>query len=634
MEYNFLNPHQHLQENYLHQLKETINAYNSTQIVLGEALQNAIDAIVQANDSISHQINITLNLDQSTITIYDTGIGFPNDPRLLFLGGGTKHSKKSKKLFGAIGAGIKVVLFSSTEFRLRATSDEGSFCCELSDAHNFDKDPPPDLGSDKQFPDDPSPLNCGTEVCYQFPNSTEGNPIRKFIRDMYNQCLPDGNDKKFGKTLISAVEKNIYENRFAGLMSTFLCRYTYAGDVLNRLGSKVELSDTTIYVNVICSNPLQLFGDQIGNLFDNKTQFSFEINPKYLLLSDTYKWGPKRIGSYEIPLGPGGTSVPQVANGFNTLCYNTPNAYEQLLTGTNGQLRSEVKKSIEEYRKDLFPKINGIYLTIARIPQFDAFLPGGSQRVISANGVSTIHQVNLTRGRNQQYIRCFDLVVDVNARLNYGKSQLTDNHLVNRIRRFIDDAYATTIQTAASRWVGIINQNDNEHDIFLKRKKLNVPQLASKRVPKDENDVIALFFELLGRDILKGYQSFGLSQKERYDGRFVIKQSGDEEELEEPQDDRQLSTVEFKTEVDKLFREFEQGIKNPSDLELIIAWKEGSLNSNRFYLEDIEYSKYQPNKIYHGVKSYLHDTLSGAEIQVLLLKSVIDSIRENKGRDE
>ena len=63
MEYlDLLNP-SNLRENYRHQLKQTISAYNPTQIVLGEALQNAIDAIVEA-DGAAHEINIDLSVYQ------------------------------------------------------------------------------------------------------------------------------------------------------------------------------------------------------------------------------------------------------------------------------------------------------------------------------------------------------------------------------------------------------------------------------------------------------------------------------------------------------------------------------------------------------------------------------------------
>ena len=629
---DLLNPSD-LREHYRHQLRQTISAYNPTQIVLGEALQNAIDAIVEANDGGPHEININLDLDQSAVTITDNGGGFPNDPKLLFLGGGTKRSG-NPKLFGLVGVGIKVVLFSSKKFRIRANSDQGAFHYEIVDAYKFDNESPPDLEVPSQFETDLSPSSNGTEVHYQFPGPTIDNPVGEFIQNMYDQCLPQGNDAGFGKTLTSAVQQGIYENRFAGLMISFLRRDTYAGDVLNRLNGKPELANTIIHMCVNCSNPMAIFGDKIGDLFDGKTQFSFEIDLKYLLFSDTYNWASEanRLGVFKLPLGPGGTSLPRVARGFNTLCFNSVLDYEQLLMGRDGQFPRRVRESIDEYKEKLFPKINGIFLTIARIPHFEEFLPGGSQRVISANGVVTTHEVDLTRGLNQQYVRCFDLVVDVDAELNYGKSQLTNNHLVNRIRRFVNDAYATTIQTAAAKWVGRMRTSSHEeqYDVFLSRPSLDLPQLASKKEPQDENDVIALFFELLGRGYIQGYQSFGLSQSEIYDGKFTIRRSGDQTDFA-PTDDRQLSTIEFKVTASSLIRDFEQGIKNPSALQLVIAWDEGSSDSNQFHFVDIEHSKhYQEDRVYPEVTRYLQDAETDLQIQVLLLKSVVEDIQEQK----
>ena len=623
-----------LHEYYRHRLRQTINAYNPTQIVLGEALQNALDAIVEVDDGSPHEININLDLDQKSVTVTDTGIGFPNNPSLLFLGGGTKRSG-SRKLFGLVGVGIKVVLFSSKEFRVRAHSDQGAFRYEISDAYQFEKDPPPNLQAPSQFPDDASPLNNGTEVHYRFPEHTEDNPVEQFIQNMYDQCLPRGNDSDFGKTLKLAIERGFYENRMAGLMATFLRRYTYAGDVLNGLDKKQELLNTTIHVHVTCSNPSANFGDEIGDLFDQKTQFSFEIKPKYLLVSETCNWVPQqnRPGLFRESLGRGGTNLTSTWRGFNTCLYTDAEDYEKLLTDKNGEFPKVVKESIEEYRERLFPRINGIRLTIGQIPLFDEFLPGGSQRVISANGVVTTHEVDLIRGQAQSYARSFDLVIDVDAPLNYGKSQLTNNHLISRIRRFVNDAYATTIQKAARKWgVERVNSpdDDEQNDFFLKRDDLGIPELAIKKVPRDENDVIALFFELLGREYISGYQIFGLSQMDPYDGRFLIKYKNDEDNPAEPLDDRQLTAVEFKVSASLVIRDLERETKDPRDLKLVIAWDEGSSNSDQFGFADIEHSRYYPDNVYPGVTRYLQNTKSGSQIQVLLLKSVVDEIRQTE----
>jgi hypothetical protein len=506
---DLLNPSD-FSELYRHQLKQTISAYSPTQIVLGEALQNAIDAIVEA-DGTSHEITIDLDLDKRSVKVTDTGIGFPNNPKLLFLGGGTKRDG-NPRLFGFVGVGIKVVLFSSKKFSIRGHSNDGAFCYEISNAYQFEKDPPPNLPAPSQFSNDLSPLKKGTEVYYQFPKDVAYDPVEQFMQNMHAQCLPQGNDTGFGKTLKSAVDRGFYENRFSGLMEAFLRRHTYAGDVLNYLGKKKELTDAAIKINVICSDPSDAFGDEIGELFDGKTKFAFKISPEYLLVSDNLNRVSQqnRPGLFHEALGRGGTNLTRTWKGFNFCSYFDREDYEKLLTNKHGELPKAVTESIKEYKEKLFPRINGILLTIGHIPLFEEFLPGGSQRVISVNGVATTHAIDLTRGRNQAYVRCFDLVVDMNAQLNYGKSQLTDTHLVNRIRRFVNDAYATTIQTAASNWVGRVNPptDDEEPDFFLKRDSLGIPELAVKKVPRDENDVIALFFELLGKKIPYGLPEF------------------------------------------------------------------------------------------------------------------------------
>ena len=631
MEYlNLLNP-SNLYEHYQHQLKQTISAYNPTQIVLGEALQNAIDAIVEVDDGISHEIKINLDFDQRVVTVADNGVGFQNDPSLLFLGGGTKRSGNGK-LFDFVGVGLKVVLFSSKEFSLRSRRNDEHLKFEIQDAYLFSRDSPPDLRVPPVFPQDSSPLSTqGTEISYQFPSQVAHDPFDQFIQNIYSQCLPHGSDRGFGKTLKNAVNRNQFETRFAGLLASFLLRYTYAGDVWNSLGGKSELRNTSISVEVKCSDPLQKLGSEIGDLFDGKEETSFRIEPKYLHVEDTVNWVPThdKPGLYNQPLGKGGMNLERIWKGFNIQRFSHAEDYEKLLTDRRGHLPD----AITEYRERLFPIINGIILTIGRIPIFEEFLPGGSQRVISANGVVTTHEVDLTRGRNQEYVRCFDLVIDTDAQLNYGKSQLTDNHLVGRIRRFINDAYSATIQNGAGNWVGRIDVDDDEYDYFLNRDGLNIPELATKKVPRDENDVIALFFELVGRGYIHGYQSFGLSQVDRYDGRFILRRSGDEHDPQIPADDRQLSAIEFKITASALIRDLQREAKDARDLKLVIAWDEGVSNSDQFGFADIQHSKYYPDKVYSGVTRYLQNTKSGSQIQVLLLKPVVEQIRTQQTDD-
>ena len=169
---DLLNPSPMLQGHYIHQLRTTIQAYSATQIVVGEVLQNAIDAVVVAGGTQS-SIDISLDFDRQTVTIRDNGTGFPNDPQLLFLGGTRKKNLANKKIFGLVGVGLKVVLFSSENFRIRARYQDGtSFRYEIDGAYRFEQDPPPSLMVPSAFAPDSAPLaSRGTEIEYRFPKA-------------------------------------------------------------------------------------------------------------------------------------------------------------------------------------------------------------------------------------------------------------------------------------------------------------------------------------------------------------------------------------------------------------------------------------------------------------------------------
>lgn len=83
-----------------------------------------------------------------------------------------------------------------------------------------------------------------------------------------------------------------------------------------------------------------------------------------------------------------------------------------------------------------------------------------------------------------------------------------------------------------------------------------------------------------------------------------------------------------------LIQDLERESKDPRELKLVIAWNEGSSNSDQFGFADIEHSSYHPDRVYPEVTRYLQNTRSGAQIQVLLLKSVVDNIREKQIVDE
>ncbi|GHC74532.1 ATP-binding protein [Streptomyces violaceochromogenes] len=617
--YDLLSP-ESLSENYVRQLRQTIDAYLPQYVFLGEVLQNALDAVREAPAG-KHKIDICVDFDELEVSIRDDALGFPNEPRLLFLGGGKKDGKK---LAGQVGVGLKVVLFSSDYFSIRSRTADGSFKFSVANACEFDSEPAsrPSFTMPKTFEADTDPLETlGTEIRYRFHKDSK--VPSNYLQEIQDEALPKGLRSEFIQTLTNAVESGNFPTRFAALLACDLKRFSYLG--MTEVPD--SLKDTTVTLTVRCQDPIAKLGTELGELFDTRTEFTFQAPVGYLQMSQTVSWAkPPKPAPYAQNLGAGGSDLFKVQNGFNVTEYRSDSDFEQLLTNARGRLPGD----IETLRRNLFPKINFVRLTVARIPHFDRYLPGGSQRIFSANGVVTRHSPDLTRGRNQQYVRCFDIVVDVDAELHYGKYHLKNMRLVGLLKSFVNEAYRATIQNAAARFVGKTDPFEEEERsvAFWSRSDLLRPELTIQKVPSDENDVIALFFELAGMGRFPEFRWYGLSQRDRYDARAIIQRLGDGAEVLENPVETALRVVEFKIRAGSITEDFDREDKVPRDIHLLVAYEEGVSKSPQFQFLDIEDSETMsraPERIFPHVTRVLKDTQSGYEVQVLLLRDCLEA---------
>jgi hypothetical protein len=596
---------------------------------VGEALQNSLDAVCDPNGQRRGMIEVEVDFDSETVTVSDNGIGFPPDLHFLYLGGTTKRGNASK---GKIGVGIKVTMFSSHYFRIRSNNGERTWIAEISDANNFEE--LSSLSIPQTLPEDPSPLqHRGTHMQYSFPSTPDnGNFLDDFVTEMVDTCLPHGANTGFGRSI---VELNTgYPSPFAALLSSFLRRYSYVGDVLAAMNRQTRYPEEGIGVEVTlgCNNPIERFGEQVGALYGSESIQSFSVDTDYLRVEDTLQWVPsgrRAPRMFSEHLGLGGQGVTRT-DGFNKLEFVSAEGYESLLKNSRGNLPD----SVNEYRNNLFRYINGISLTMGRIPEFEKFLPGGSQRVISCNGIVTNHEIDLTSGQNQQYVRCFDLIVDLDSDLNYGKTHLTNTRLVKRVRDFINDVYARVLQNATATWVGKMPQppDNGDREVFVGRPNLDLSEYVMRKVPRDENDVIALFFEMAGRGVFPNdvYRIFGLSQKDPYDCRVAIRRREDSEEILTPSDDTKLRIADFKLSAAEVMRDFMTGQKSAEALDIIIAWNQGERTSRDYAIYDIDQSvayKASPTRVFPHVSKYIYDAREGYEVQLLLLEEVVARLK-------
>ena len=149
--------------------------------------------------------------------------------------------------------------------------------------------------------------------------------------------------------------------------------------------------------------------------------------------------------------------------------------------------------------------------------------------------------------------------------------------------------------------------------------------LYFKRVPRDENALIAIFFELVGRGDLAGYHFYSLSQSARYDGRASMKLSY-QTDVPMPDVDSDLRNVEFKLDVNDLVDDFAKEIKIPAEIQLVIVWDDTLKSSiTDFQVLDIEYTD-DGDRAISGVEKVLHCKLQNRMIQMLVMKDFVNQL--------
>ena len=156
---------------------------------------------------------------------------------------------------------------------------------------------------------------------------------------------------------------------------------------------------------------------------------------------------------------------------------------------------------------DLFPKINGIYLAMSVISNMRKFFFSTPPRFISINGTPSDHLLPnpVVNTLYANYVLC---VIDVNSTLNYGKLQTTNRRLIHECGQLYLDIYRHAVIKIGEKVIGTHVEADTSSRAVQGTTNITgLPDLgivsSMKKEPVDENALIALFFDLLGRGAIR-----------------------------------------------------------------------------------------------------------------------------------
>jgi hypothetical protein len=227
--------------------------------------------------------------------------------------------------------------------------------------------------------------------------------------------------------------------------------------------------------------------------------------------------------------------------------------------------------------------------------------------------------------------------MNLKARLNYGKQTIANPWLVGQASRFFDEAVRATLKNVATAIVGFQGGSSSADDIeatglvetnITGRPDLAGDLLAFKKAPYDENALIGIFSELVGRGYLKGYDLYSLHQRAQYDGKATMKVAS-QPSTPVPQSDADLKNIEFKLQLRDLLVDFEEEQKNPMDISLAIVWSAAvpASFSSDYQVVDIEHTP-DVDRAMDGVEKCLHAMRRGRYIQLLVVEDFIAKLRQ------
>ena len=193
------------------------------------------------------------------------------------------------------------------------------------------------------------------------------------------------------------------------------------------------------------------------------------------------------------------------------------------------------------------------------------------------------------------------------------------------------------------QWIEAQRDYEKQYPLTIKGPGLFSPteELPIRSQPQREQDVVALFNQMLSAGLVRGIQLLASSQYQQYDGLYRIRMEppfdkyiraddnplgvdpqhfvGVKETIESP-----VQVLEYKLSVDALIEEFTTEEKNPDDISLVVAWEMGDAYKGSFtvlsYLDDENVHHRQ----FHGhTHSFSHAVGGTPSFQLIVLKDLV-----------
>ena len=583
------------------EINNIVNSYNNPWDILSELFQNSVDAIFRyfrkyPDSKRKHKIEIEFDVFKRRLKVGDSGIGMPPSKVKDYVAPNGTDKEDELESVGEKGVGLTYTIFSCNKFIIKTRTIDGFFegCVENASLWRRKKiqDIPQLMVVEESNEGD---LECtGTEITLEDIDIYDPK-----TDDIFN-CSVDLLKFIIQTKTILGYLKPVFKNPKMNL------------DIqLTYVDASGKRSEHPIDFHYMLPHMLLDKGDYID--FDEFVEKAATYNDK----QKTQKLSKKAL----VRQGFVNRSNRQI----NYYCFFAPsrNLYKEMCEKNNLLIVDETSEKTYFLQHGIYVATKGMPTGIVLDPPTSGFAGYWGNFYIILEDDTIVFDL----GRKTVPSR-------IKGTLKAVAKELFDKFLP--YVKYLTADPGVPVKNASLQQV---EKNKNYAELMEKNANLKLDQIGFLKNPNSQEAAVsAIFHELIGAGLLKGYRSLSTGYKQTYDlwANYCIEANLVGKNMQEYQRDGKIDipcVIEFKFAAESIIADLDDNIKFFQDMDLLVCW---DLDEQKFAKNFIEVSLIDSDDVLFYGSNYkltwpgAYNLGAASEKPVLALRKFIEDLKQKK----
>jgi hypothetical protein len=206
-------------------------------------------------------------------------------------------------------------------------------------------------------------------------------------------------------------------------------------------------------------------------------------------------------------------------------------------------------------------------------------------------------------------------------------------------------------QSEVDDWKDEFAKHEGDHPLIITNENFFIPtrRVSLTSFPTREQDVIALFNQLLAGGVMRGIQIMATNERFTYDGMYrVVFDDPIENHIFDVEKNplgvledyaREVGVfrskpkiMEYKYSLDALIEDLLSGVKNSNDIDLVVVWETGSDYEGDYHITSLLDPDNLSERQYHGVTHVMTNVNTGQrEMDLIVLQELVEFLNDPAG---